>query len=174
MNASLNLSLQQPDGRHRQWLARHRVLRWLRLALDGHPGQLTVRVVGEPEGRQLNREFRGKDYATNVLTFDYAREPVVMADLVLCAPVVEQESRELGRDLLAHYAHLVIHGALHALGHDHQRVREAHVMESLETSMLARLGLPDPYAPPTPVPEPSAAQGLPVAGRRQRRRELPR
>ena len=88
---SLQLSLQMPDGRHRAHLARHRVARWIRAAL-ALPGEIAVRIVDEEEGRRLNREFRGKDYATNVLTFNYSYEPVVAADLVLCAPVVEREA----------------------------------------------------------------------------------
>ena len=93
MKPALQLSLQMPDGRHRAQLPRHKVARWIRAAL-ATPAEIAVRVVGEDEGRALNRDYRGKDYATNVLTFDYAREPVVHADLVLCAPVVEREARE--------------------------------------------------------------------------------
>jgi probable rRNA maturation factor len=141
----LKLSLQQPDPRHRKTLARHRVTRWLRSALES-PAEITVRVVGESEGRALNREFRGKDYATNVLTFDYTREPVVTADLVLCAPVVSREAREQGKSLQAHYAHLLVHGALHAQGYDHERARDAKVMEVRERELLAALGYADPYA----------------------------
>ena len=84
------------------------------------PAQIAVRIVGTDEGRPLNLQYRGKDYATNVLTFDYAREPVVSADLVLCAPVVEREAQEQGKTLAAHYAHLLVHGALHAQGYDHE------------------------------------------------------
>ncbi len=145
MDAEWRLSLQMPDGRHRALLARHRVRRWLRLALAG-PAEITVRVVDADEGRRLNLEFRGKDYATNVLTFDYEREPVVVADIVLCAPVVEDEATAAGVPLSDHYAHLVIHGALHAIGHDHQKPREARAMEGLETRLLAQLGISDPYA----------------------------
>ena len=143
---TLRLSLQQPDPRHRALLARRRVERWIRAALDS-AGEFTVRVVDEPEARQLNREFRARDYATDVLTFDYAREPVVVADLVLCAPVLERQAREAGCELLAHYAHLVVHGALHAQGMDHQRAREARLMQARETAILQGLGFPDPYAP---------------------------
>jgi probable rRNA maturation factor len=143
--ADLVLSLQMPDGRHRALLPRHRVRRWLRLALPGD-AQLTVRIVDEAEGRTLNRGYRQRDYATNVLTFDYSREPVVVADIVLCAPVVEREAREAGRAVEDHYAHLLIHGALHALGHDHERDGEARRMEALETALLAQLGIADPYA----------------------------
>lgn len=140
----LALSLQQPDARHRAQLARHRVARWLRAALDG-PAELAVRIVDEAEGRRLNREYRAKDYATNVLTFDYAHEPVVVADLVLCAPVVEREARELGLPVADHYAHLLVHGALHAQGWDHERAADARRMERREREILRALGLHDPY-----------------------------
>ena len=140
----LRLSLQMPDARHRGVLARHRVARWVRAALLA-PAQLTVRIVGEAEGRTLNRDFRGKDYATNVLTFDYAKEPLVHADLVLCAPVVEREAAEQGKTIVAHYAHLLVHGTLHAQGWDHERARDAKRMEARETAILAALGFADPY-----------------------------
>ena len=140
----LQLSLQMPDGRHRAVLPRHRVVRWIRAGLQAS-AEITVRVVDEAEGRRLNREFRGKDYATNVLTFDYAHEPVVCADLVLCAPVVEREAAEAGIPLQAHYAHLLVHGTLHAQGHDHETVREARVMEGRESEVLVRLGFDDPW-----------------------------
>ena len=141
---ALRLSLQFSDATHRPLLARHRVVRWIRhaLALDG---EITVRIVGEAEGRALNRDFRGRDYATNVLTFDYAREPLVQADLVLCAPVVEREAIEQGKSLEAHYAHLVVHGVLHAQGWDHENTRQARRMEAQESALLQRLGYPDPY-----------------------------
>jgi probable rRNA maturation factor len=141
---ALRLSLQMPDARHRAELPRHRVARWIRAALD-KPAEITVRVVDEEEGRALNRDFRAKDYATNVLTFDYARAPVITADLVLCAPVVEREATAQGVPLQAHYAHLLVHGALHAQGHEHERAREARRMEAIESSVLAGLGFADPY-----------------------------
>jgi probable rRNA maturation factor len=141
---ALALSLQQPDARHRALLARHRVARWLRAALDT-AAELTVRIVDEAEGRRLNREYRAKDYATNVLTFDYAHEPVVVADLVLCAPVVEREAGELGLAVADHYAHLLVHGALHAQGWDHERAADAQRMERREREILRALGLHDPY-----------------------------
>jgi probable rRNA maturation factor len=145
MRPELRLSLQQPDGRHRKTLARHRVARWVRAALEA-PAEITVRIVGEAEGRALNRDFRGKDYATNVLTFDYARAPVVAADLVLCAPVVAREAREQGKRLADHYAHLLVHGTLHAQGWDHERgAAEARAMEAREVALLAGLGVADPY-----------------------------
>jgi probable rRNA maturation factor len=141
---ALRLSLQMADARHRAELPRHRVARWIRAALDA-PAEITVRIVDEDEGRALNRDFRAKDYATNVLTFDYAREPVVTADLVLCAPVVEREAVAQGVALQAHYAHLLVHGALHAQGHEHERARDARRMEAIETAILAGLGFADPY-----------------------------
>ncbi|NDY91916.1 rRNA maturation RNase YbeY [Ideonella livida] len=142
---ALSLSLQFADPRHRAVLSRHRVIRALRHALAA-PGEFTVRLVDEEEGRALNQSYRQKDYATNVLTFDYAAEPVVVADLVLCAPVVEREAAELGVDLLEHYTHLLVHGALHAQGWDHETGEaDAEAMEAEETAILAGLGLPDPY-----------------------------
>ena len=143
--AALSLSLQFADAAHRPLLPRHRVARWIRAAL-GAPGEITVRIVGEAEGRALNRDFRGKDYATNVLTFDYARVPMVVADLVLCAPVVEREAAAAGRAIEAHYAHLLVHGTLHAQGFDHEVDADAEAMEARETEVLRALGFDDPYA----------------------------
>jgi len=146
----LTLSLQfgRFDGAttHRAALPRHKVTRWIRhaLALDA---EITVRIVDEDEGRQLNRDYRHKDYATNVLTFDYAQEPMVLADLVLCAPVVEREAREQNKSLEEHYAHLLVHGALHAQGWDHETSeQDAQEMEAYETAILQGLGFADPYA----------------------------
>ena len=145
MQPTLALSLQFADARHRATLPRHKVVRWIRAALDA-PAEITVRLVGADEGQALNRDYRSKDYATNVLTFDYARAPLVVADLVLCAPVVEREAVEQGRSLEAHYAHLLVHGALHAQGLDHEDEEEARVMEARETDVLRALGYADPYA----------------------------
>ncbi len=145
MKPALQLSLQMADGRHRAQLARHRVARWIRAAL-ALQGEITVRIVGAEEGRALNLQYRGKDCATNVLTFDYSHEPVVAADLVLCAPVVAHEAAAQGISLEAHYAHLLVHGTLHAQGWDHQHPAEAAQMEALEGRILLGLGWPDPYA----------------------------
>ncbi len=142
----LQLSLQFADARHRAALPRHRVLRWMRAALD-RPAQIAVRIVDEAEGLSLNRDYRGQDHATNVLTFDYAREPEVSADLVLCAPVVEREAAAAGIDVQAHYAHLLVHGVLHAQGWDHLRAAEARRMEAREGEVLRALGFDDPYRP---------------------------
>ena len=145
----LQLSLQfgpsTEAAAHRELLSRSRVTRWIRhaLAVDA---EITVRIVDAEEGRKLNREYRQKDYATNVLTFDYADEPVVMADLVLCAPVVEAEAAANGKELLAHYAHLLVHGTLHAQGWDHETsAADAEAMEAYEIEILAGLGFENPY-----------------------------
>ena len=141
---SLQISLQFADARHRAELPRHRVQRWMRAALQA-PAQIAVRIVGEDEGRALNRDWRRKDYATNVLTFDYEREPLVLADLVLCAPVVEREAAAEGKPLQAHYAHLLVHGVLHAQGWDHERAADARRMEARESEIVQALGFADPY-----------------------------
>lgn len=141
----LSLSLQFADPRHRALLPRHKVVRFIRAALE-LPGEIAVRIVDADEGRALNREYRGKDYATNVLTFDYAHEPVVGADLVICAEVVEREAAELGIPVLDHYAHMLVHGTLHAQGYDHEEDDEAACMEARETEIMAGLGFADPYA----------------------------
>jgi probable rRNA maturation factor len=108
--------------------------------------RITVRVVGVAEGRKLNRTYRGKDYATNVLTFVLNDSPPYAGDLALCAPVVAREAREQGKNLTAHYAHLTVHGVLHLQGYDHAESRAAKAMEALETRILKRLGYPDPYS----------------------------
>ncbi len=130
---------------HRAVLSRHSVALWIRhaLAVDG---EITVRIVDTEEGQRLNREFRGKDYATNVLTFDYAHSPLVLADLVLCAPVVAREAQEQHKSLAAHYAHLLVHGTLHAQGWDHETSeQDALAMEAHEIEVLAGLGFKNPY-----------------------------
>jgi probable rRNA maturation factor len=142
---SLSLSLQFADDRHREHLPRHKVARWIRAALIDMPAEITVRIVDAEEGRMLNREYRAKDYATNVLTFDYSHEPVVSADLILCAPVVEEEARAQKLDIGAHYAHLLVHGTLHAQGFDHEADEDAEEMEARETAIVTGLGFGDPY-----------------------------
>jgi len=145
MKPELNLSLQFADARHKALLPRHKVARWVRAALL-NPGEITVRIVGADEGRELNREYRQKDYATNVLTFDYQHEPLVMADLILCAPVIEAEAQAQGIELVAHYAHLLVHGSLHAQGFDHETAKQAREMEPRESALMRALGFADPYA----------------------------
>jgi probable rRNA maturation factor len=120
------------------------VRRWARAALSRR-AQVTVRYVAEAEGRRLNRRFRDKDYATNVLTFIYEERPLA-GDIVICAPVVAREAREQGKSVRAHHAHLVVHGLLHLQGQDHERsVRDAEKMERRERAILRGLGFPDPY-----------------------------
>ena len=113
---------------------------WVRAALDvdgKKGGEITVRLVDEEEGRTLNRDYRGKDYATNVLSFPYDSEPVICGDLVICAPVVEREAREQGKALDSHYAHLVVHGVLHLQGYDHETGdADAELMENKEAVLL--------------------------------------
>ncbi|MDA8382187.1 MAG: rRNA maturation RNase YbeY [Betaproteobacteria bacterium] len=148
--ARLSLSVQYaaaaPPG---QAPTRAQIRRWAGAAL-GDSAAVTVRIVAEPEGRELNRRFRGRDYATNVLTFSLegaaAPEFAHCADIVLCAPVVEREADEQHKRLEAHYAHLVVHGVLHMQGYDHETESEAAVMEALESQIVMKLGYPDPYA----------------------------
>lgn len=147
---ALSLSLQFGEltdaALHRAALPRHFVARCIRHALDAD-AEITVRIVDAEEGQALNRDYRQRDYATNVLTFDYATEPLVMADLVLCAPVVAREAAELKKPLAQHYAHLLVHGTLHAQGWDHETSEaDAEAMEAHETEILAGLGQPNPYA----------------------------
>ena len=145
----LDLTLQfghfKAAAAHRAVVKRPAVARWVAHAL-ARPAEIAVRIVGEEEAAALNLQYRGKDYPTNVLTFDYSREPVVMADLVLCGPVVEREAREQHKTLQAHYAHLLVHGTLHAQGWDHETSdRDALEMEALEILLLGSLGFNNPY-----------------------------
>ena len=149
MHLRLDLSLQfgrfPEAAAHRKLLPRAKVERWVGFALR-HPAEMAVRIVGEEEARALNHQYRGRDYATNVLTFDYAREPWIEADLVLCGPVVEREAREQGKSLEEHYAHLLVHGTLHAQGYDHEtNERDALEMEALEVLLMGALGFANPY-----------------------------
>ena len=126
--------------------------RWCEVALCQRTAdsELTIRLVDEPEGRELNRTYRHKDYATNVLTFpadvpDELLDIPLLGDVIICAPVIAREAAEQGKLLKAHWAHMVIHGCLHLLGYDHIEDEEAEEMESLERELLAELGHPDPY-----------------------------
>ncbi|WP_338440019.1 rRNA maturation RNase YbeY [uncultured Aquabacterium sp.] len=148
MKPTLSLSLQFADKRHRDILPRHKVARWVKAALDTD-AEIAVRIVDAEEGLALNKDFRKQNHATNVLTFDYAQEPVVMADLIVCAPVIAQEAVEQGKTLEAHYAHMLVHGTLHAQGWDHLKKKEAEAMEAREREVLAALGFDDPYADQT-------------------------
>jgi probable rRNA maturation factor len=117
--------------------------RWVKAALQGDVS-LTLRIVDEAEGRELNKGYRGKDYPTNVLTFVLDDEPLY-GDVIVCAPVVEREAREQHKDLLAHYAHMTIHALLHLQGYDHENDADAAEMEALETRLMLKLRYPDPY-----------------------------
>lgn len=147
---------------HKALLSRAALRRWVQAALLAD-AELTLRFVDAEEGQALNRGYRGKDYATNVLTFAYAQDESdpVSGDIVLCCPVVEREANEQGIALEAHYAHLIVHGVLHAQGYDHEEDDEAVEMESLETEILAGLGYADPYAAEksTRTPKASATAG---------------
>lgn len=137
-------------------LPRWRLRRWVQRSLDTaaqtlpelRAATITLRLVDLDEGHELNRQFRERDYATNVLTFEYGLDPdgCVAGDIVLCLPVLKREAQEQGKTLLQHAAHLTTHGVLHALGYDHQDATEARAMEGMEVRILGALGIPDPYA----------------------------
>ncbi|WP_047552877.1 rRNA maturation RNase YbeY [Methylotenera sp. G11] len=118
--------------------------KWAKAALRVDT-EVTIRIVDEAEGRELNRTYRGKDYATNVLTFPLTEEPYLMGDIIICAPVVAKEAKEQHKDLLAHYAHLTVHGILHLHGYDHETDAQAELMEGLETAIVTKLGYASPY-----------------------------
>ncbi|CAG0123396.1 Endoribonuclease YbeY [Rhodocyclaceae bacterium] len=139
----LSLAVQYATGaEHLPTRAQFR--RWIKAALQ-RDVQIALRIVDEAEGRALNKDFRGKDYATNVLTFVYDDADPLTGDIVICAPVVEKEARAQHKELLAHYAHMTIHAALHLQGYDHENDRDAAAMEACETALLAKLGYADPY-----------------------------
>ena len=147
----LSLSVQYPDARLQESITRPKIRRWVQAALLA-PAELTIRFVDAEEGRVLNRDYRAKDYATNVLTFAYnegeeigADEPT-RADIILCTDVLEKEAAEQKKTLEEHTAHLIVHGVLHAQGYDHDDDEEAVEMEQLERDILEALGYPDPYA----------------------------
>lgn len=146
----LSLSVQYPDARLQDAITRPKVRRWVQAALFA-PAELTVRFVDAEEGRTLNRDYRGKDYATNVLTFAYnegedvTEDAPTRADIILCTDVLQQEAAQQKKTLEEHAAHLIVHGVLHAQGYDHDDDEEAAEMEGLETDILAGLGLADPY-----------------------------
>jgi probable rRNA maturation factor len=151
---ALSLAVQYAVAEPR--LPRWRLRRWVAHALAGAQAdglvefdgaEISLRLVGQAEGRSLNRDFRNRDYATNVLTFEYGVDPLGTArgDIVLCVPVLVREAREQRKTLLAHATHLTIHGVLHSLGYDHLKARDARRMEALETQLLAALRIADPY-----------------------------
>jgi len=143
----LALSVQYADPRARAHVTRADARRWVQAALLA-PAELTLRFVDAEEGRTLNRDYRGKDYATNVLTFAYTEDEdaeVTQADIILCTDVLEREAAEQAVTIAAHAAHLVVHGVLHAQGYDHEDDAEATEMEALEVEILAGLGIANPY-----------------------------
>ena len=145
----LSLSVQFADERLSDAITRPYIRRWVKAAQLA-PAELTIRFVNEQEGQLLNHDYRGKDYATNVLTFSYNEstddtDDIVRADIVLCADVVLREAKEQHRSIEHHVAHLIVHGVLHAQGYDHESDEEAAEMENFETEILAKLGIPDPY-----------------------------
>lgn len=147
----LSLSVQYPDTRLESLITRPTVRRWVKAALFA-PAELTIRFVDAEEGRSLNRDYREKDYATNVLTFAYnedeelSEDEPTRADIILCTDVLEKEAAEQKKSVEEHTAHLIVHGVLHAQGYDHMDDEEAAEMEGLETEILAKLGIADPYA----------------------------
>ncbi|MDB5768630.1 MAG: putative rRNA maturation factor YbeY [Collimonas fungivorans] len=147
----LSLSVQYPDPRLQDSVTRPKLRRWVQAALLA-PAELTIRFVDAEEGRSLNRDYRGKDYATNVLTFAYSEDQaeddngITQADIILCTDVLQSEAREQGKSVLEHAAHLVVHGVLHAQGYDHEDEEEATEMENLEIEILDTLNWPNPYA----------------------------
>jgi len=147
----LTLSVQYADARLADSITRPMIRRWVKAALFA-PAEFTIRFVDAEEGQSLNREYRGKDYATNVLTFAYnegeeiADDEPTRADIILCTDVLQREAAEQKKSVEEHTAHLIVHGVLHAQGYDHEDDEEAAEMEALETELLATLGYPNPYA----------------------------
>lgn len=139
------ISLQRGHGILRWPIETRRLRRWARIALENQAATLTLRLVGAEEGRQLNAQWRNIDQATNVLTFAYRSEPPWEADIVFCQPVIRAECERASIPLVQHFAHLVIHGILHARGMDHDVDSRAQLMEAREIALLARLRMPDPY-----------------------------
>lgn len=147
MKHKLNLSVQYADKRLQDILTRPLLRKTIQAALF-FPADLTLRIVDAEEGQSLNRDYRGKDYATNVLTFAYTEDSdaeVTQADIILCTDVLEKEARDQKKTVLEHAQHLVVHGVLHAQGYDHESDEEAEEMEALEIEILAGLGLANPY-----------------------------
>lgn len=154
---TLDLAVQTSLNREEKALAPQRkaIRAWARAALLEGSAQVAIRLVGEAEGHELNLTYRGKDYATNVLTFAYGVEdalpdgsaPAILSgDMVVCVPVITREADEQGKPLEAHFAHMIVHGMLHLQGYDHEEAQAADVMEGMETDILARLGYGNPYA----------------------------
>ena len=143
MNLKLNLTVQYASD-VANLPSRTQFRKWAKAALRIDT-EVTIRIVDKQEGCQLNKLYRGKDYATNVLTFTLAEEPHLMGDIVLCAPVVEAEATAQNKSVEAHYAHLTVHGILHLHGYDHEIVQQAALMETIEIQVLSKLGYANPY-----------------------------
>jgi probable rRNA maturation factor len=149
-NHELDLDVQYPDARLESTVTPELVERWVRAALLG-PAELTIRFVDSAEGQTLNRDYRGKDYATNVLTFAYnegeelGEDEPTQADIILCTDVLQREAIEQKKTVEEHAAHLIVHGVLHAQGYDHEHDEEAEEMEQFERDIMEALGYPDPY-----------------------------
>lgn len=139
LSACIQFASKQPDLPSSAQLRK-----WAKAALRVDT-EVTIRIVDETEGRMLNQTYRGKDYATNVLTFPLAEEPHLMGDIIICAPIVAKEAKEQHKDLMAHYAHLTVHGILHLHGYDHENEAQAELMEGLETAIVTKLGYASPY-----------------------------
>lgn len=139
LSLSVQRAMRAPDAP-----SRTQIIQFARAALE-RDAEITIRIVNETEGRQLNHDYRHKDYATNVLSFVYETAPVVLGDLVLCAPVVTREALEQDKSAIAHYAHLIVHGVLHLQGYDHENDADAAVMEAREIEIVTGLGFANPY-----------------------------
>lgn len=142
---TLDVNFERTDDTSRRLPTRVEMTQWMRAALSV-PAEFCVRFVGEEEGHELNKTYRGKDYATNVLTFDYQHEPLAQADIVICTPVLVREAKEQNKSFRAHLAHLLVHSTLHAQGWDHETDEEAEEMEAREREIMKSMGFPDPYS----------------------------
>lgn len=142
---TLEIEFERTDNTSRRLPTRAEMTQWVLAALSV-PAQFCVRFVGQEEGQELNKTYRGKDYATNVLTFDYQHEPTAEADIVICTPVLEREAKEQNKSFRSHLAHLLVHSTLHAQGWDHETDKEAEAMENREREILKGEGFADPYS----------------------------
>lgn len=145
INRNCEIEFERTDDTSKRLPTRSEMTQWVQAALSV-PAQFCVRFVGQEEGHELNRIYRGKDYATNVLTFDYQHEPTAQADIVICTPVLEHEAKEQNKTFRSHLAHLLVHSTLHAQGWDHETDKEAEAMEAREREIMKMLGFPDPYS----------------------------
>ena len=142
---TLDITFERTDDTSRRLPTRAEMTQWVQAALEV-PANFCVRFVAEKEGFELNKTYRGKEYATNVLTFDYQHEPTAEADIVICTPVLVREAKEQNKSFRSHLAHLLVHSALHAQGWDHETDEEAEVMEAREKEIMASLGFSNPYS----------------------------